>query len=255
MKVRHLVLCGAVVAASLVLVHALGVPAQTLLLAAAATVCLLWLVLLLTVPWNLYFRARSVVHEARISRERGLDVPADRDAEAARIAAVMLRLAVAAHLVTGSGTVLAAWATGRTAGYWLAGLYLLSTLFRPAGAYFGALRSRLTTLHGEVRFPRDDVVAVRTAVTALQKGAAVQEEKAEETYRTLAALRTSVDAVGLSAHGRAESVEARFDALSREFESVVHRLTDNQEIIAGLRAFLRLLRAGDGPPAGTTVTP
>lgn len=242
-----MVLCGVAVAASLVLVHALGVPAQTLLLAGAATLCLLWLVLLLTVPWNLYFRARSVVHEARVSRERGLGIPADRDAEAARIAAVLLRLALGAHLLTGAGTVLAAWATGRTAGYWLAGLYLLSTLFRPAGAYFGALRRRLTTLHAEVRFPRDDVAAVRSAVAALQKGAALQEEKAEEMYRALAELRTSVDAVGLSAHGRADRVEARVAALSREFESVVNRLTDNQEIIAGLRAFLRLLRAEDGP--------
>ncbi|MEV1020280.1 hypothetical protein [Streptomyces sp. NPDC050264] len=247
MKARYLVLCGAAAVAALVLVHALGIPADTVLLAAGGAICLLWLVLLLTVPWNLYFRARSVVHEARVSREKGLAVPADRDAEAARIAAVMLRLAVGAHVVTGAATVFAAWATGRTAGYWIAGCYLLSTLFRPAGAYFTALRRRLTTLHGEVRFPRDDVAALRATVAALQKGAAVLEEKGEETYRVLAELRTSVDAVGLSAHGRADRVDLRVEALSREFESVVNRLTDNQEIISGLRAFLRLLRAEDGP--------
>ncbi|MFJ9035231.1 hypothetical protein ACIRF8_01360 [Streptomyces sp. NPDC102406] len=247
MKARYLVLCAVAAVAALVLVRVLGIPAETVLLAVGATVCLLWLVLLLTLPWNLYFRARSVVHEARVSREKGIAVPADRDAEAARIAAVMLRLAVGAHLVTGAVTVCAAWATGRTAGYWLAGCYLLSTLFRPAGAYFAALRRRLTTLHGEVRFPRDDVAALRTAVTALQNGTAVLEEKAEETYRVLAELRTSVDAVGLSAHGRADRLDLRIEALGREFESVVNRLTDNQEIITGLKAFLRLLRAGDGP--------
>ncbi|MFF3491245.1 hypothetical protein ACFYWS_07825 [Streptomyces sp. NPDC002795] len=250
MKARYLMLCGAAFVAALVLVHVLGVPAETLLLTGGGALCLLWLVLLLTVPWNLYFRARAVVHEARVSREKGMAVPADRDAEAARIAAVILRIAIGAHLATGAVTVFAAWATGRTAGYWLAGLYLLSTVFRPAGSYFGALRRRLTTLHREVRFPRDDVASVRTAVAALQKGATVQEEKAEETYRALGELRTSVDAVGLSAHRRADRADQRIAALSREFEAVVNRLTDNQEIITGLKAFLRLLRA-DGSGGGT----
>jgi hypothetical protein len=251
MKARYLVFCGAAAVAALVLVHVLGIPADTVLLAIGAAVCLLWLVLLLTVPWNLYFRARSVVHEARVSREKGLAVPADRDAEAARIATVMLRMAIGAHLVTGAVTVFAAWATGRTAGYWLAGCYLLSTLFRPAGAYFAALRRRLTTLHGEVRFPRDDVAALRAAVAELRKGAAVLEEKSEEAYRVMAGLRTSVDAVGLSAHSRADRVDLRVTALGREFESVVNRLTDNQEIITGLKAFLRLLRTDDDPARST----
>ncbi|MFJ8821512.1 hypothetical protein ACIREE_06975 [Streptomyces sp. NPDC102467] len=251
MKARYLVFCGVAAVAALVLVRVLGIAAETVLLAVGGAICLLWLVLLLTVPWNLYFRARSVVHEARVSREKGLAVPADRDAEAARIAAVMLRMAVGAHLVTGTATVCAAWATGRTAGYWIAGCYLLSTLLRPAGAYFGALRRRLTTLHGEVRFPRDDVAAVRVAVAALQKGAAVLEEKAEETYRVLGELRTSVDAVGLSAHQRADRVELHLEAVSREFESVVNRLTDNQEVITGLKAFLRLLRTDEGPARST----
>ncbi|WP_306321145.1 MULTISPECIES: hypothetical protein [unclassified Streptomyces] len=246
MKPRYLLVCGAAVVAAFVLVFALEVPAETVLVTGGGAVCLLWLVLLLTVPWNLYFRARAVVHEAGVSREKGLAVPADRDAEAARIATVMLRLALGAHLVTGAVTVLAAWATGRKAGYWLAGFYLLSTVFRPAGGYFGALRRRLVTLHSEVRFPRDDVGELKTAVTALRKGLTVTEEKSEETYRALAELRRSVDAVGLSTHQRADHVEQRFEALTREFDSTLNRLTDNQEIITGLKAFLRMLRAEGG---------
>ncbi|MEV3859446.1 hypothetical protein AB0J38_34715 [Streptomyces sp. NPDC050095] len=160
------------------------------------------------------------MHEAAVSREKGIAVPADRDAEAARIATAMLRTAIGAHLGTAAVAVLAAWATGRAAGYWLAGCSLLSTLFRPAGAYFGALLHRLRVLSTEVRHPRDDVVEVRTAI----------------------------DAVGLSAHERADRTDRRVELMGREFESVVDRLTDNREIISGLHAFLRLLRSD---PAGT----
>ncbi|MFI5663467.1 hypothetical protein [Streptomyces sp. NPDC051684] len=246
MKARHLVLCAVAVALALVLVFTLSVPVETVLLAGGGAICLLWLVLLLTVPWNIYFRARSVVHEAGVSREKGIAVPADRDAEASRIATVMLRLAIGAHLGTAAAAVLAAWATGREAGYWIAGSYLLSTLFRPAGAWFGALRRRLATLDKEVRHPRDDVAELLATVTELRRSADIHEDKAEELYRDVGHLRTSVDAIGLSAHDRANRTDHRVEALSREFESVVHRLTDNQEIITGLKAFLRLLRDEGG---------
>ncbi|MFD8566593.1 hypothetical protein [Streptomyces sp. NPDC057694] len=252
MKLRYLVVCGAAVVVALVLVHVLDVPVETLLLAVGGVLCLVWLIVLLTVPWNLYFRARSVVHEAGVSREKGIAVPGDRDAEAARIAKVMLRTAIGAHLCTGAAAVAVAVATGREAGYWLAGCYLLSTFFRPAGAYFSALRRRLATLGREVRFPRDDIAAVRKEVADLTKGNKVLEHMAEEAYSSLARLHEALDVVGISANQRADRTDQRLDAMSREFESVVNRLTDNQEIITGLKAFLRLLRA-DGASAQQVV--
>ncbi|MGW2349103.1 hypothetical protein [Actinacidiphila glaucinigra] len=50
---------------------------------------------------------------------------------------------------------------------------------------------------------------------------------------------------------RAEDADRRITALAREFEATIDRLTDNEEIITGLKAFLRLLRAGDVAPGRT----
>ncbi|MFJ4341814.1 hypothetical protein [Streptomyces sp. NPDC088915] len=185
----------------------------------AGVLGLRWLLLLLTAPWNLYFRAHTVLAQIAVGREKGLVVSGERDAEARRIARVMLRVAVA---------------TGREAGYWCAGFFLLSTAFRPAGAYFGQLRVRLGMLLRKVGYPRDDVVALRERVAALEAGASVLQDKVEEQYRALAELRRTVDAVGLFAHERAERTERSVAALAREFEATVNRLTDNEEIITGL---------------------
>ncbi|WP_306327040.1 hypothetical protein [Streptomyces venezuelae] len=230
---------------ALVLGYAVGVPPGTLLAVGAGTLGLLWLLLLLTAPWNLYFRAHAVLGEIAVSREKGIAVSPERDAETRRIARVMLRVAVAGHVVTAGAALAVALATGREAGHWFAGFFLLSTFFRPAGAYFGRLRGRLRVLLRDVTFPRDDVVALTGRVTALESGASVLDGKAEEQYRALAELRRTVDAVALSAHGRADETDRRIAALAREFESTVNRLTDNEEIITGLKAFLRLLRATD----------
>ncbi|MFB6841365.1 hypothetical protein [Streptomyces sp. NPDC056361] len=242
--VGGLVTAGLAVGA-LVLAYAVGAPPGAVLAVGAGVLGLLWLLLLLTTPWNLYFRAHAVLAEIAVSREKGIAVPKERDAEAGRIARVMLRVAVAGHLATAAAAVAAAAATGREAGYWCAGFFLASTFFRPAGAYFGQLRRRLGTLLREVTHPRDDVVALRDRVAALEGGASVLDGKAEEQYRALAELRRTADAIALSAHERADATDRKIAALAREFESTVNRLTDNEEIITGLKAFLRLLRATD----------
>lgn len=238
--------------AALVLAYVAGAPPAVVFAVGAGVLSLLWLLLLLTVPWNLYFRAHAVLAEIAVSREKGMTVSPSRDAEAARIARTMLRAAVAGHVLTAVVVVAVTWATDEFTGYWFAGFFLLSTFFRPAGAYFGQLRRRLGTLLKDVTYPRDDVVEVRARLDRAEAGTRVLEEKAEEQYRALGELRRAVDALAMSTYERSQDADRRIAALGREFESTVNRLTDNQEIIAGVKAFLRLLRAtdaADGVPA------
>ncbi|HEY9368671.1 hypothetical protein [Streptomyces sp.] len=242
-KVLGAVLAVAGVAGVLVAAYVVGVPADVVLGVGAGVVALLWLLVLLTLPWNLYFRAHAVLSEIAVSREKGLVVPEARDTEAARIARMMLRAAVAGHVVTAGLVVAVTWATGNATGYWFAGFFLLSTFFRPAGAYFAQLRRRLGTLLKDVTYPRDDVVEVRARVDRLLAGAAVLEGKAEEQYAALAELRRTVEALSASMYARTDATDRRITSLAREFEATVDRLGDNEEIIAGLKAFLRLLRA------------
>ncbi|WP_026252121.1 hypothetical protein [Streptomyces sp. PsTaAH-124] len=236
--------------AALVCAYVAGAPAAVVFAVGAGVLSLGWLLLLLTLPWNLYFRAHAVLAEIAVSREKGLDVSPARDAEAARIARTMLRAAVAGHVLTAALVLAVAWTTGESAGYWCAGFFLPSTFFRPAGAYFGQLRRRLGTLLKDVTYPRDDVVELNRRLDRAEAGTRVLEEKAEEQYRSLAELRRALDALALGTHERAEVTDRQFAALGREFESTVNRLTDNQEIIAGVKAFLRLLRSTDAAGLG-----
>src|ERR1017187_5810456 len=53
-----------------------GVRLRTVLSIAAGAVALGWLIVLVAVPWNLYFAARRVVTEQAVSRGRGITVRA-----------------------------------------------------------------------------------------------------------------------------------------------------------------------------------
>jgi hypothetical protein len=132
-----------------------------LLTAGAVVVALSWLVVLVTVPWNLHFAARRAAAETAVSRERGISVRAACDAEAARISRRMLGLALSAHLATAVAAAVIAYAAGSRVGFYVAGIFLLSTAFRPAGAYVTHVRERITVLSREGTHPRDDVAALR----------------------------------------------------------------------------------------------
>src|SRR5215471_14105623 len=80
-----LVLAGAAV--SLVIVwlgRIVSVPVTTVLTVGAVVIALSWLVVLVTVPWNLYFAARRAAQEMIVSRERGIAVRLQYDEEAGR---------------------------------------------------------------------------------------------------------------------------------------------------------------------------
>src|SRR3984893_13946524 len=88
------------VAGGLVLIFAVHVSLSTVLSVGMGALCLLWLVLLLTVPWNVYFQARELIREIQTSREQGLEIPPGRDEEARRIAVRMRAAAIGGHLLS-----------------------------------------------------------------------------------------------------------------------------------------------------------
>src|SRR4051812_3724386 len=59
-----------------------GVPPSTLLAVGGGVAALMWTVVLVTVPWNLYYEARQVRLQIAASLERGIAVPESRDREA-----------------------------------------------------------------------------------------------------------------------------------------------------------------------------
>jgi hypothetical protein len=149
-----LVLTGAAAALLIAwLAHIVRVPLTTLLTAGAVIIALSWLVIMTTVPWNLYFAARRTAQEIAVSRERGIAVQPGHDQEAGRISRQMLRFALGAHLGTALAAAVIALVSGNKAGYYIAGISLLSTAFRPAAAYFGHLRERIKVLNRDSRRP------------------------------------------------------------------------------------------------------
>lgn len=206
-----LIIGGSAIAAITVimLVYVVGAPLSEVLAIGFGAVSLFWLLVLLTVPWNLYFQARGLIREIAISRKRGIDVPQEREAEARRICRRMAWIAVGAHLLSAAVIAVITYFSGLQVGYYFAGFYLVSTLFRPAAAYFTQLRKLLDGMLREVKYPREDVAELRSKVQRL-----------EQTTKSMGNTVTDL--------------AARQERFARQLN------TDNKEVMAGLRTLLRL---------------
>jgi len=261
-----LVVAGA--AATLLIVwlgRIVSVPLTTLLTAGAVIIALSWLVVLTTVPWNLYFAARRTALQIAVSRERGITVQPGYDKEAARISRQMLRFALGAHLGTALAAAAIAWLTGNKAGYYIAGIFLLSTAFRPAAAYFGHLRERIRVLSRESTHPRDDVATLlrrmgtmekaadelrrqlRTANTDLRRTESALTDGIAHARQVLAddlnRLQDMQAADRAAARSRDEDLEHQIGQMVRRIEATLDGISDHQELLAGLRALVRMVRS------------
>ncbi|MGW0202727.1 hypothetical protein [Nonomuraea sp. NPDC003201] len=213
------------------ILHA-GVAPSTLLSLGAGAISLLWLVVVLTVPWNLCLAARHVLHEIQVSREAGIEVARHREDEARRIARRMLVLAISGHVVSAAVIAVVTFFAGAQLGYYFSGFYLLATAFRPIAAYTKHLRDRVRTLGQEVRYPRADVISLRDRVSEL-------ETAMKGLKRDVDDLNAARQGLELADH----DLGRRMTLMARRFDETVDGLNDNQEVITGLKAFLRLIRA------------
>ena len=196
--------------------------------------CLLWLLVILKVPWDLYFQAAQVLFEIQRSKEREVRIPAGREEYIRALKPKLARLAVGAHLFSAALVAAVSYFTGGLVGYYFAVFYLVSTVFRPAVAGYWYLYTKLSAIGEEARYPREDVVALLQKVEWAEKATHALTEQVGQ-IREEARRETQIREL------ETKELRQRVGAIGREFEATVSRLTDNQEVINGIQAFVRLI--------------
>ncbi|MEG4454866.1 hypothetical protein [Microcoleus sp. N9_A1] len=210
-----------------------------------------WLLLIVTVPWNVHFEAKEVLAQAAESTKKNIAV----DHEQVKYVNVLVRrslfVAIALHL--GSAIVLYALAaTGISAvGYLSSGAALLLTVMRPAIRGYQYLAQRLRTIRSQFLYPREDIVELRSRFASLESTVkdlsnqfslnnpnswvAVQEREQQATKIELTNLSASLQS--LQAKNQAEHTK-----LARDAESAIAQLTDDGQFLNHVREIIRFYK-------------
>ncbi|MEG4999351.1 hypothetical protein [Microcoleus sp. B4-D4] len=210
-----------------------------------------WLLLIVTVPWNVHFEAKEVLAKAAESTKRNIAIDQEEVKYVSVLVSRSLFVAIALHLV--SAIVLYALAaTGISAvGYLSSGAALLLTVMRPAIRGYQYLAQRLTSIRSQFLYPREDIVELRSRFASLESTVkdlsnqfslnnpnswvAVQEREQQATTRELTNLSASLQS--LRSTNQAEHIK-----LTRDAESAIAQLTDDGQFLNHVREIIRFYK-------------
>jgi hypothetical protein len=192
-----------------------------------------------------------------VSGERGISVREADGAEAAQIARRMLRFALGAHAATAIAAALIAYLTGDAAGYYVAAVFVAATGVRPAAEYLAHIRTRIGALTLESTYPRDDVATLTERVDLLERKlratraglhraeSALGDDLSHAREVLTADLARLADAQAddrAAARSRHDELGRRIDAMVRRIEAALDGISDQEELLTGLRALVRMIR-------------
>ncbi|MGQ9896740.1 MAG: hypothetical protein ACUVR8_04145 [Acidobacteriota bacterium] len=213
-------------------------------------ICFIWLLLILTVPWDLHFQAKAVQFELERAREAGLTINNERLAYVKRTQRTTLWVALGLHVLSALMVGGLAYFTRGSVGYWFAGFYLATMVFRPVGAAYEYLHRKLADISEEARFPRDDTMKLKDELAKVKDDLTELHHQVKHIAEELVALtatsaKTHQDILTLQhTIERAEqSFKSRIGQMSDEIERSLTRTFDQQDIVNGLRAFARLIKS------------
>jgi hypothetical protein len=205
----------------------------------------LWAVV--RIPWDLYFRARHVVATQRDGAARAIDVRAEERAESVALARRLLAFAVGLHLLGATACAGLALATDGVVGWVGAVAFVLTLGLRPAGAMVTHVRARLDVLQTRAQLPTVDAASLGARLTDAEQSLQRLQHALDHDEHGLSALHQRQQLAEAS-HARALAQQAarhqaELDRLGLEMQRALERLTTDQEVLSGLRAFLAMVRA------------
>ncbi|MBK1988832.1 hypothetical protein A0J48_015015 [Sphaerospermopsis aphanizomenoides BCCUSP55] len=211
-----------------------------------------WLLVIVTVPWNVHFQAKEVLAEAAESIEKNIPVDEKQIRYVRILAKRSLWLAIGLHLISAIALYILA-ATGISAvGYISSGAALLLTLLRPAISAYEYLYARLRMIRQAFTYPREDILELRNRFYELEQKVQALEDQlnpeqpyslaannqrfSEETRRELARILASVEEL------RATN-QTEHERLSREARNAIAQLSTDGQFLDHVREIIRFFKS------------
>ncbi|MEM8638430.1 MAG: hypothetical protein AAGG51_06440 [Cyanobacteria bacterium P01_G01_bin.54] len=210
-----------------------------------------WLMVVVTLPWNVHFQARAVRADAQLSQAQGITV-SDHDLNYLKtVQNWSLRLALGLHWVSAIAFYgLAATGLG-TIGYLSAGAALLLTGLRPAIAVYQYLAQRLATLRQDLKYPREDVVELRSRVEQLAARQATLSQQldldessswAAKQARTIQTLQADLATINAALEQTKAMNAQEHERILQASRDAIAQLNEDSRFLGQVREIVRFLK-------------
>lgn len=205
------------------------------------------LLAVIILPWNLYFEAKEIQQEQKISSNKEIQLEEDDLEFTRRLPAKMLALALSLHLA-GSAASYFLYSVAQV--YWceyLAWAFLLSTIIRPLSALHQNLMRRLSKIRKRTFVPRKDSLHLEESIKLLQEqleNLRLQtQESSKQTHLIQQETSSQLELLEKKTRENARTMDNKVDTILGEFERSLTKIQANQEILNGLKALVKMVKA------------
>ncbi|MGF1537060.1 MAG: hypothetical protein ACFB4J_11340 [Elainellaceae cyanobacterium] len=237
----------------------LGISTGSFVAWAIAAAIFWWLITITTVPWNIYFSAQAILAEVKLSRQKQIDIDEQACSYVNKVQRRVLVVAIGLHVLSAIALYLLA-ATGVSAiGYLGSVAALLLTGLRPTIASYRYLMQRLANIGRELKYPREDIVEVKSAIqelkselerlltqqeaTALQLNPDEDSSWAARQQRSLAHLRQDVARL-TAAHEQFKATNAQdHERIATEARGAIAQLNQDSQFLDQVREIIRFFKS------------
>lgn len=231
--------------------HWLQIPTGSFLDWAIGTVCFGWLLAIVSVPWNIHFEAREVLAEAVLSQELGIAVDEKQIDYVKTLAGRSLWVAIILHILSAIGLYTLAITGISAVGYISSGAALLLTALRPAIRTYKYFAARLVMIRQQFKYPREDVVEVRTRLYSAEETLKRLEEQlnpedpcswAATQQRQWEAVRNDLTGIATAMVELQATNQAEHNRLAREAQQAIAQLTTDGQFLEHVREIIRFFK-------------
>ncbi|GAB4111991.1 MAG: hypothetical protein OHK0057_04730 [Thermoflexibacter sp.] len=210
-----------------------------------------WLMIVVTLPWNMHFAAKEVIAQARQSKEKNIKVSEEDVAYAERLSKRFFWVAIVLHLVSALGLYLLSYFEITSLGY-ISGLAaLLLTLLRPAIRMYEYVAARLSSITHEIKYPRDDLAELYAKFHKWESKLQTLEfqlnpEERDSLVATQNRLLNSLENDIRELRSNLEKLRVRNDSeheqLARKSENVIAKLSEDAQFLGQVREIIRFFK-------------
>ncbi len=210
-----------------------------------------WLLVIVTVPWNIYFESKEVLAEAWQSKEKGITVDEKQIKYVKILAKRSLILALALHIISAIALYILAFTGISSVGYIGSASALLLTILRPAVRGYDYLARRLAAIRSEVKYPREDIEELRNRVLYLE--GTVEQLKnnlnpdnagsfAAAQQREVQGIRNDLTRISSLQEQLKASNQAEHENLRREAQNAIAQLSADAQFLDRVREIIRFFK-------------
>jgi hypothetical protein len=206
-----------------------------------------WLLGVVTIPWNIHFRAKEVRRDIEVSRNRELSSAPNDTALVERIAQRSLYGALLIHALTAIGFASLSYFEITTIGWAGCVAALALTAARPAARLYAYTLDLLAQTSDRIRFPIDDIRDVKDRLALLEQKIEILDQKNPDSWasnvsRDLGKLDAQHHSLRVALETASETNERDHRAMTRDAERIGERVSEDILFLGHVREMIQFLK-------------